>query len=101
MEEYYVSEAKCTDRTRKGVAVEEIAHDYEGTIVEFSDIFTKEDFEARLRAMIVKATASGKGATIDVRMSCYGNVIWYTFTKNKADVGCILMKKIKRHITEL
>ena len=63
--------------------------------------FTKEEFEVKLRTMIAKETAAFKGATIDVRMSQYGDIIWYTFTKNKADVGCILMKRIKKHITEL
>ena len=101
MEEYYVSEAKCTDKTKKGVKVDEIARPFDNAIVELTDIFTKEEFEVKLRTMIAKETAAFKGATIDVHMSQYGDIIWYTFTKNKADVGCILMKRIKKHITEL
>lgn len=100
MEEYYVVSARCTDRTKKGLQVNEIASTFENTIVEFSEEMSKQDLESALKRAIVNKTASGKGAMIDVRMSEMRGNIWYSFKKSNVDVGCILMRKINGHIKE-
>lgn len=98
--EYYVTEAKCSDNTKRGVAINEIAREYRDAIVEFSDTFTKNDLEAKLRAEILKATSSFNGAEISVELSDYDNHMWYSFKKNYMSVGCIAMTRVTKHITE-
>lgn len=98
--EYYVTEAKCSDNTKRGIAVNEIAREYRDAIVVFSDTFTKNDLEAKLRAEILNATSSFKGAEISVELSDYDNYMWYSFKKNRYNVGCIAMTRITTHITE-